>query len=380
MKKIFFLALLPLMFAACGGSQGGENASLEGKKAQLAQYKSEMDALRGKIQALEAEIAEMEVASGQAAPARVVTVADVRTEVFSHFIDLQGTIEAENSMMVTAGMPGLIKKVYVKEGQNVTAGQLLAEVESGALDESIKQLEINLELAKTAYERQKSLFDQKIGTEIQYLQAKTAFESLQQQLVVLREQQKLTKITAPVGGTLDELYAKVGSAAAPGVPIATLVNTGDLRAKARVPDAYAGNVRRDAPVKVILPDLGDTIQSRVGFIGNAVNAYTRTFTVECSVPQRPNVKANMFARISINDQNIPNAVVLPENLVQSDYDGRRFVLVAVEEGGKKVARKRFVELGASYNGRVHITKGLGTGDRFISFGFQTVADGQEISF
>ena len=380
MKKILLLTLLPLMFVACGGSESTDNASLEGKKAQLAQYRSEMDALRGKIQTLEAEISALEMASGQAAPARVVTVAEVRTQVFSHYIDLQGMIEAENSMMVTAGMPGLIKKIYVKEGQTITAGQLLAEVESGALDESIKQLEINLELAKTAYERQKSLFDQKIGTEIQFLQAKTNFESLQQQLVAMREQQKLTKITAPVGGTLDELYAKVGSAAAPGVPVATLVNTGDLRAKARVPDAYVGNVKRDVPVKVVLPDLGDTIQTRVSFIGNAVNAFTRTFTVECSVPQRPNIKANMFARLSINDQNIANAVVLPENLVQSDYDGRRFVLVAAEEGGKKFARKRYVELGASYNGQVHITKGLGIGDRYISFGFQTVADGQEIAF
>lgn len=371
------LFLLPLLFlAACGGGSG--EGTLDQKKAELAKYKSEVDALNVKIEALEKEIATLDPAAKSAGNARMVSAEEARATSFSHYIDLQGSIDAKNSVMVTAGMPGLIKKVYVKEGQSVVAGQAIADIEAGAMLESIKQLETNIALAKTAYDKQKSLWDQKIGTEMQYLQVKTQYESLLQQLASVNEQLKLTHVVAPISGTIEDVFAKVGTMGSPGFPIVNLVNTGTLQAKAKVPDVYASKVRQGAPVKITFPDLNESINTNISFIGNSVNPMSRTFTIECNIPQRNSIKANMYCKISINDETLANAVVVSENVVQEDTKGK-YIFVVKDQGGQTRAAKQYVTVGSNYDGKVHIVDGLKAGEKFVSFGFQSIADGQLIS-
>lgn len=372
MKKTIIFSLIALIFAACSAGGGDDLAS---KKAQLATYQTQMDELKSKMTALEAEIAKMSEGVEQREIAKAVAVETLKASPFAHYIEVRGNVEAKQSQSVNAGMPGQLRRVLVEEGQQVSRGQLLAEIDASSMQESIKQMEINIAAAKTVYERQQKLWDQKIGSEIQLIQAKSSYESLVQQLASMKEQFKYAKITAPVGGTVDIVYLKTGQSVAPGMPVVNIVNTAELRAVGKVPDSYSSQVREGMAVKIILPDLGDTISSKVTLVSKAINQSSRTFTVESALPSRTNVKPNLYAILSINDQNVANTLVVSQNIIQSDEKGK-FVLIAAQKDGKLRAVKRYVETGLSYNGKVQVTSGLQAGDQVISMGYQTVADGQ----
>lgn len=372
MKRTILFFIIALVFSACTSEVGDDLAS---KRAQLATIQTQKNELESQIAKLEAEIAKMSEGVEQREIAKAVALETLKTSPFSHFIEVRGNVEAKQSQSVNAGMPGQLKKVYVQEGQQVSKGQLIAEVDATSMRESMRQLEINIETAKTVYERQQKLWDQKIGSEIQYIQAKSGYESLVQQLASVKEQFKFARITAPVSGTVDAVYLKTGQSVAPGMPVVNIVNTSDLRAVAKVPDSYSEKVREGLSVKIILPDSKDTINSRILLVSKAINQLSRTFTVECALPARANIKPNMYALVSINDQNLSNALIVSENIVQADEKGK-FILIAVEKDGKSRAEKRYVETGLSYNGKVQIKSGLAAGEKIISMGYQTVTDGQ----
>ena len=372
MKRTILFSIIALALSACTSGGGDDLAS---KRTQLAAFQTQKNELEGKIQQLEVEIAKMSEGTVQREIAKAVALETLQTSPFSHYIEVRGNIEAKQSQSVNAGMPGQLTKVYVVEGQQVSKGQLIAEIDATSMRESMRQLEINIETAKTVYERQQKLWDQKIGSEIQYIQAKSGYESLVQQLASVKQQFKYARITAPVGGTVDMVYLKTGQSVAPGMPVVNIVNTSDLRAVAKVPDSYSDKVREGLSVKIILPDTKDTINSKVILVSKAINPMSRTFTVECAVPARSNIKPNMYALVSINDQNLSNALVVSENIVQSDDKGK-FVLIAVEKDGKPRAEKRYVVTGLSYNGKIQIKSGLNAGEKIISMGYQTVTDGQ----
>lgn len=378
MKPHLLLSLLIfLLLSACTEPSGADAVKL--KRKEIAAHKQSISALQEKIIVLEREIASISPDSAvQREIAKAVDIEVIKTSDFNHFIDLRGAVISEQSLRVDAGMPGMLKRVLVQKGQRVNKGQLIAEVEAASMEESLKQLQINADLAKTAYERQENLWNQKIGSEFQYLQAKTAYESVQQQIVSVQEQLKLSKVYAPVSGVVDDVYLKVGQNILPGMPLATLINLGDLRASALVPDNYMGLLRPGMEVTVKLPDIGETLNTRISNISAAINPMTRSFNVECKLPSKPNIKPNMYATLSIRSASFKDAIVVSENVVQQDEKGS-FLLVIDDTEGNMRAQKRYVEKGLSYGGKTQILKGLKAGEQYISFGYQTVADGQLIS-
>lgn len=373
MKNALYLLTLLTLVACQSGSE------LDAKKQELAGYRSQLDEITTKIATLEKEIALLDTTAEMKEP-KLVSLAPVQNGNFKHYIDLQGTIDSEENIAVQPGMPGLVTKVYVREGDRVTAGQVLAETDSRAIYENIAQMETNIDLAKTAYERQERLWKQKIGSEMQYLQAKTQYEALSKSLSALRIQADMSRIKAPVSGVVDQVNVKVGEFATPGIYGAfRVVNTARMKAVLKVADSYLSKVKSGAPVSIYLKDLNDTIQGNISFVGKAVDALTRTFTVEVRLNNTQNeLRPNMLATVSINDENIENAVSVPTNLIQKDASGNAYLLVAEGAGDKMTARKRLVKTGLNYGDRTVITSGLAATDKLITSGFREVVDGQPV--
>lgn len=366
----FSLLFLALFFSACGGSPD--------KAAQLAALKDQKTALEAEISKLEKEIG-----TTAEAPQRIRTVGltELQPQTFRHLIDLQGHIDAEENVPVTAKMPGTLTRVLVKNGSFVKKGQLLAQLDDGVMLKSISELELQLKTAEDIYNRQKGLWDQKIGTEIQFIQAKTNKEALEQRIATTKEQWQQTKIYAPIGGTVDMVTLKVGQAIAPGMPLCNIINLGQLKITGNVPEAYAAKVQQGYVVQLYFPDLDKEVSSRVTYVSKTINPVNRTFTVECALPPGKDYRSNMVAVLKIIDYQNPKAIVVPVNLIQTGTEGD-FVLVADKQGEEKkaVVRRVDVRQGNNYNGMVEILSGLKPGDFVISTGFQEVNSGETVAF
>jgi membrane fusion protein, multidrug efflux system len=369
--QLSILALVAALFAACGGTSQDPAAQLAALKDQKTQ--------------IEAQIVELEkqVNAGKPVEKKVKTVGltEVQPAQFRHYIDLQGKVDAEDNVPVTAkGMGGNITKILVKNGDNVRQGQLLAVLDDAVMEKTIAQLETQLKTAEDVYNRQKGLWDQKIGTEIQLIQAKAQKDGIEQQIATLREQWGQSRIYAPIGGTVDLVLLKVGQAIAPGMPLCNIVSLNRLKVKGDVTEAYAAKVKNGDAVAVFFPDLNKEITTRISYISRTINPMTRTFAVECNLPSGPDYRANMVAVMKIIDYQANNALVVPVNLLQSAEDGD-FLLVAEKTGDKQAtAKKVAVKQGQNYNGMVEIKSGLQKGDWVISTGFQDVNNGETIAF
>ena len=302
------------------------------------------------------------------------------TGVFRHYIDLQGKVDAEENVPVTAKMPGTLTRIFVKNGDNVKKGQLLAQVDDGVMLKSLAELESQLKTAEDIYNRQKGLWDQKIGTEVQLIQAKSQKESLENAIATMKENWGQTKIYAPISGTVDLVILKTGQAISPGMPLCNIINLSQLKVVGDVTEAYASKVRKGDQVVVFFPDLKKEITTRVTYVSKTINPTTRTFSVECALPAGPDYRANMIAVMKIIDYQNPNAVTVPVNLIQTAEDGD-FVIVAEKTGDKQAtAKKANIVQGSNYNGIVEIKTGLKKGDFVVSTGFQDVNSGEVVAF
>ena len=373
MKNIAYLAIL-LAVVSCGG----QKSELEKKKEELSEIRNQYDELKTKIIALEKEIAILDTAKSVQKP-KLVTVKSIEIKEFKHYIDIQGTVDSDENINVQPGIPGIVTRVLVKVGDAVSVGQLLAETDSRTIRESIAQLQTNIDLAKTTYEKQDRLWQQKIGSEIQYLQAKTQYESLLKSLSTLQVQLDMSKIKSPINGIIDETNVKVGEYAAPGPGLFRVVNANKLKVVVKVADSYLNKVKVGSPVSIYLKDINDTIQANVSFISKVVNPMSRTFVVEIKVPNTTkNLRANMLASVSINDENRPNAICVPANYIQRDPSGNTYVLVAEGQKNKLIAHKKFVKTSLSYGNNVVIDSGLNEDEQIITSGYQEVVDGQPL--
>ena len=375
MKNFLSLSLITFIVFSCSPGSG-----LEKKKAQLAEYQAEHDALKIKIADLEKEIARLDTSAEIRKP-KLVTLTPVQSGVFNHYIDVQGTVDSEENIAVQPGMPGQVTKVNVHEGDMVKAGQILAEVDNRVIRESISQLQTNVDFAKTAFEKQQRLWNQKIGTEIQYLQSKTQFESLQKNMVTLQAQLDMSRIKSPINGMVDAVNIKVGEYAAPGMMGAfRVVNFGKMKVKANVADSYIGKVKLGNPVRIYLADINDTIQGKISFVSKVVNPMTRTFDIEIGLgATSTEVRPNMMASLKINDENIANAMSILSNLVQKDASGSMYVMISEGSAAKMKARKKLVKTGISSGDRIIVLEGLSGNEQLIEAGYQEVVDGQLIS-
>lgn len=377
LKFLFPVAFLGLTvgFSSCSNKASD---SLAEKKEQLAQLKKEKSDLENKIGQLEAEIAASDSSASSEQKVKTVVTTAVKAEEFRHFVSVQGQLEAENNVMVTSKMPGMVTNIRVKEGDMVKQGQVLAILDDEVLRKSIDEVKIGLEQVNILYDKQKQLWDQKIGTELQYLQLKNQKESLEKKLETLKTQLGQSVVSAPFSGVIDAIYIKAGSMASPGVPLMQLVNTNSLKATAKVPDSYVAYIKEGDKVNIEFPDLKKTIEASVNYVGRIVDPISRTFKIEVRLTgQSQDLKPNLLALVHINDKTIPKAVVIDENIVQATETGK-IVFVAEEQNGKKIARQKLVSTGLSYRGKVEIVSGLQPGDQLITVGFQDLYENQPI--
>ncbi|QHV95456.1 efflux RND transporter periplasmic adaptor subunit [Spirosoma endbachense] len=376
MKAYYAIAIATSLLIACSQEK---KSDLQGKRDELADLKKQETELATKIKTLEGDLAKLEPKKEEEARVKDVTVAPVSATTFRHFVELQGTIDAKNNVQVSPKSGGVITAVYVKEGDNVRAGSAIAQVDDQILRESISEVKTQLSLANTVFEKQSALWKQQIGTEIQYLQAKNSKESLDRRLSTLNAQLGQSTVTAPISGVIDQVSVKVGQSAAPGIGLVRVVNLSQLKVVAKVSDTYSGSVRKGDAVMVRFPDLNRELNSRISFVSTTVDPLSRTFTIEAPLPSDNSLKPNMLAQIKINDKTLGNAIVINQNLIQSTESGQ-LVYVAVNEGGKKIAKARTVKTGESYGGKIAITQGLQAGDQIVTAGYQDLVDGQPINF
>ena len=387
---ISMLAVLVLLLAACGSSSKNENASLTDKKAELQKLKDQQ-------KKLEDDIAKIDTAAAKAEKAKLVTLAPIAPETFTHYIDLQGKIESQNISYIAPrnGTGGVVKAVYVKRGDKVRKGQPLLKLDDAIARQSLITAEQGLETIKTQlayaqnlYQRQKNLWDQRIGTEVQLINAKNQVQaaenqlkSAQEQLKITKEQLSFTTVVSDVDGTAETVNVRVGEMFT-GVQGAAaqivIVNNSNLKATAQIPENYVGKVNVGSKVKITLPDINKTLDATVTVAGKSIDPINRSFFMEAKVPADKDLRPNQIALIRIQDYSIVNTITVPVNTIQSDEKGK-FVMTAVKENGKTVARKKPVVIGQFYGDKMEIKSGLQTGDVVVTDGFQSLYEGQLIT-
>jgi membrane fusion protein, multidrug efflux system len=367
MKKILIFICLLFLIVSCG---------TQDKKAQLEKLKKEHDKISQQIAILEKELNPAGTES-----AVMVNAEPVKRAAFQHYIEVQGRIDGNENIGVSPRSPGVVTKILVTEGDYVKKGQILAELDADVLKRNMIDLETQLAYVTDLYNRQKSLWDQGIGSEKQYLDAKNGKESLENKVSAMKEQIKMSNITSPIDGTIEDIPIKVGQMAAVGVPSFRVINFSKAKAVADVGEAYSSKISTGDQVKVYLPDFNEEIVQKVTFASKFINPTNRTFTVEVELPQiSNNFRANMIAVIRIKDYSNPSAIAVPQNYIQSSKNEGLFIFVAREENGKKVVRKAYIKPGITYNGLTEIVSGLKEGDMVITAGYKDLYDGQVVSY
>jgi RND family efflux transporter MFP subunit len=348
------------------------------KQAMLVKLKKEQQELNESIAKLEKEIAAenpMDVDAGIN-----VVVKPVQTTPFVHYVEVQGRLDGEENVDVfTKAQGGVVQQVMVKLGDAVRKGQVIATLDDAAYRKNLEATKAQYDLAKELYERQAKLWEQKIGSEVQYLQAKTQKEALESSLAALEEQVDNMKIKSPINGTVESMPLKVGMAVAAGYPVATVVNFSSIKVVANVAESYGSSIKTGDSVTVSFPDINREIKSTISTSSKLIDARNRSFAVEIRLKnQEPDYKANMISVLKIIDYKNDAAVAIPINLIQTDAKGN-YVYVAASENGKNIARKKYIGQGRSYNGIVEITNGLTAGDKLITAGHLSLAEGAVIN-
>ena len=372
MKKSKYLALLAmgLILAACGPRSN---------EAQLARLERQREELTEKIEKLKQEIAQKANPAVKHEKVMNVEISPVKKETFQHFIQVQGIVESDNNVLVAPQSSGVVKRIHISAGSKVSKGQLLAELDGSILESSIAEVESGLQLARTIFERQQRLWNKNIGSEIEFLQAKNNKESLEKRLKTLEEQYKMTKIFAPLSGTVDEILIKEGEMAAAGMGAIRVVQLSNLKIVVDLSEVYISRVNNGDLVHVSIPVIDREFDLRVDAVSQVIDPNNRTFQVEIKIPRsQSGIKPNMLAVLTINDYTNGEALVVPLNIVQ-ETGLERFIFVAEQNSADWVARRRSVKTGETYNDRVEILSGLQEGEHVVTFGYQNLADGQSLA-
>lgn len=377
MKKIYVIFIAGgFLFQACQQGEGPIN-NLDNKRAELARLKTQIQTINEKIAVLEQEIQELDT-SVRVEKARLVKTTEVAPATFTHYIDIQGKISAEDELMVSPRTAGTVSSILVQVGSQVRSGQVIGLLDDAIIKQNLALLQNQLDFATDIFNKQKSLWDQNIGTEVQYLSAQNNVEAIKKQIAALQEQKNLNLIKSPISGVVDELFIKIGQTVAPGTPCVRVINLSRLTAKADVAEAFAGKIKPGNPVVIDIPDLNKQIQTKLSYIGKTVNPVGRTFNVQSELKTDAALMPNMIAVMRIIDYQNNQAVVLPVNYVQKDGIGS-FVYVAQQQGERWVAHKKSVTVGQIYDKSAEIVEGIQVGDRVISVGYLEVNDGELLS-
>jgi len=346
--------------ASCGSKNPEDLAGLKAKQAEL---KTQLSEISAKISKLEGDSGKKFV---------LIEAAPLVAEIFKTYINVQGRVDAEESVSLASEIPGTITKINVKVGDGVTKGQVLAETDARAIQQTIADLQTNTELVNQLYEKQKALWDQKIGTEVQFLQAKTQKESMDKKMNTLLEQLRMSKVISPIDGTVDAVDVKLGQLTAPGMPAIRVINFNNLKIKAELAESYASKVHKGDEVMIKFPDSNDTLTSKISYSARAISAMFRTFGVEIILDNKKEYHPNQIAILNINDyRSLKPVLSVPLSYVQKDLSGQSYIMVA--ENDK--ATRRNITLGKQYNGRVEILTGVSDTDKVITSGYEGLNEG-----
>lgn len=378
MKTNYLFPIIILVAAACGESQ--ENKSVEAKKTELEKARKEFQDLKLKIVSLEAELSQLDPEfARQNNKAILVSTFVAEHRPFEHKVEVRGAVESRRNVLLSAQAGGEIKRINVREGQRVSAGQTLVELEADVIRRTINELKTSLELATTVYEKQAKLWEQKIGTEVQYLQAKNNKESLEGKLSTAYAQLNLAIIKAPFAGTIDQLPARVGEMAAPGVPLVRIVSTDEMYLKSDVSERFIGRFKAGDKVDIHFPLLNKTLSSTISSVGQVINAENRTFEVEVALPRVDFiVKPNQVVVLQLRDYINQEALAVPTRLIQRDEDGQYIYVVENRDKGS-IARKLHVVTGVSSEKETEITDGLKGQEHIVDRGFRDLTEGVEVT-
>ncbi len=378
-SRLLTAGIVWICMAACGSAVKQEVPV--DKKAELQQLKEQQAALNDRIITLEEELARTDTTVANEMNARLVELTPVALQDFTHYIELQGKVETVNMVYVAPrGAGGQVKEIYVKQGDRVRKGQLLMKLDNAVTQQQIQQVQTQLVLAETLYERRRNLWDKEIGTEVELLQAKNNVDNLKQQIALLEEQSGMSNIYAQISGVADMVNIRVGEYFSPQTASTLgirIVNTDNLKVVAQVPENYLHKVDEGANVQVYLPGIDKTIASKITVKGKTIDPNTRSFYIEIRVPASRDLRPNQLTMVKIQDYAADNAVTIPVNTLQNDDKGK-YVMVAVEENGRKIARKRPVEVGELYENNLEVKSGLTEGEMLVTEGFQGLYEGQQL--
>lgn len=345
-------------------------------EARLEELKQEQVKLAAEIKDIETQLAKANKNAPVAVKAKEVSITEISPKPFEYYVKTQGRVEAEQNVMVSSKSMGVVTQVFVKEGDQIAKGKVIAQIDNSVIMRNIEALNTQLELANTVFERQRKLWEQKIGTEVQYLQAKAGKENLEKQIEALKEQNEMTRIISPIAGTVDEVTVKAGENIAPGMPAARVVNSSELKIVANVSEAYITELRTGDKVVVSIPQVNKEMNARLSFVGRTIDPLSRTFTVEVDLPSSSELRANMTATIKIVFHTEQAAIVVPVNVIQN-INNEKVIYVADGTGEAAVARKKVVTVSGVYEDRAEV-KGLKAGEQIITVGYQGLNDGQRI--
>jgi membrane fusion protein (multidrug efflux system) len=378
MNKIFLFTLFTgtILLISCG--QGGDPVTK--KKAELQSLKDQQVALVTKIQKAEQELAEIDPSSVKKEKTKLVAIQAVVPTDFTHYIELQGKIDALNIAYVTPrnGTGGQVKAIYVKQGDIVKKGQLLLKLDDALLVHQLATAKQQLSFAQDLYRRRKNLWAQQIGSEVELVTSKNQMDQMQRQVDFVNEQIELTNVYADISGVADNVSVRLGEFFSGNNQI-RLVNTNELKAVAQVPENYLGKVKVGSNVKVVIPELNNkTIDTKISVTGKTIDATNRSFYIESKLPYEKDFYPNQVALIKIQDYKASDALTIPVNSLQNDENGK-YVMVAAKDGNRLIAIKKSITIGMMYADRVEVLKGIQQGDNIITEGYQGLYDQQPIT-
>ena len=379
MKKIILIATFSAILFSCGKKEENSNIDSLIASKNLVSIKAKRAELQTQLTQLDNAIAELDVKKTEEA---LVSIETVKDTVFSHYLEVQGNINTKENLIIYPQFSGILNTLNVVAGQKVSKGQVLGTIDDGGLSQQLAQLENQLALAKTTFERQKRLWDQKIGSEIQFLQAQTNMVSQQKAVSQMKAQLAKTRIIAPFNGIIDELIAERGQVVGPGQGLMRIVNLNNMFVSTTVPESYIGKLKVGTEVNVYLASLGISFNGKIRQVGNNINPNNRSFGIEVSVPNTDNLlRPNQVAKLKIADYTNAKAVVVPSNVIQEDADGNQYVFeVSSLKDKTGIAKKVIVKVGKTSDNFTEILSGLEPKTLIVGDGVKTVSEGMKLNF
>lgn len=383
MKKIILLTTATLLLFACGDKKEASVEELITAKNLIAlkERKSAMMNEHNQLLKTMAQIDEaiLQLDSNQNLP--VVTVFSLEEQKFYHYVELQGSVQTKENIVIFPEYAGILTQVLVKEGQQVSKGQLLAKIDDGGLSQQLAQAETQAALAKTTFERQERLWKEKIGSEMQFLQAKTNHETQQKVVNQLKEQLERTLVKAPFSGVIDDVISEQGQVVTPGMSqLFRIVNLSNMYAEAEIPENYLKGIKNNIKVEVYLPVLGDTIHSTIRQVGNFINPNNRSFKVEIPLENaKENIKPNLTAILRINDYKNDSSLVIPQHIISENAEGEQYVYVIETNKNKEsIAKRKIITTGKAQSGKVEVLSGLTKKQTIVNEGARNVRENQKV--